>query len=374
MHRRGAFGSGLMILSRFPIIQSKIHRYSLNGKPLRVIEGDWFVGKSAASVVLDLASVQLGQAEVFTTHFYSAPGDHIPDEWLRAHRLSQAYELGCLARDAARAGRHAFVVRHAPPLPTRDSQLIYEVKCGDLNSVPSSLVMRVLTGTGELQDAWLAAHPITTSSPSTPAEAIARNGVTCDSPVCSYTLGKKLSPQTMREYGKRLDYVLYRPPELPDRPSLTCAGAAVALTGVLLSGVSYSDHFGVEAAFTPASDSASPRKDHRSIGKPLSSVELTTVHAAFRQYLSFARREARHCLFGSLGTMVVSLVLLPLLSSGQVLGDWDWLLVILGALSGAACATFLYVGLLAGRESCSQCRPHSSHLCYSCTQALRAVL
>jgi sphingomyelin phosphodiesterase 2 len=62
----GALGSGLMILSRFPIISSRIYRYPLNGTPLHVIQGDWYVGKSAAAAVIDLG--EAGIAEVFNTH------------------------------------------------------------------------------------------------------------------------------------------------------------------------------------------------------------------------------------------------------------------------------------------------------------------
>jgi len=40
--------------------------YSLNGTPLDVAGGDWFVGKSAASVLIE--HPVLGQVEVYNTH------------------------------------------------------------------------------------------------------------------------------------------------------------------------------------------------------------------------------------------------------------------------------------------------------------------
>jgi len=43
----GALGSGLMILSRRPILSSTILAFPLNGNPLHFIQGDWFVGKAA---------------------------------------------------------------------------------------------------------------------------------------------------------------------------------------------------------------------------------------------------------------------------------------------------------------------------------------
>jgi sphingomyelin phosphodiesterase 2 len=63
---RGALGAGLVFLSRFPIMSATVHPYSLNGSPLDVIGGDWFVGKAAVSVLL--AHPILGQLQVFNTH------------------------------------------------------------------------------------------------------------------------------------------------------------------------------------------------------------------------------------------------------------------------------------------------------------------
>lgn len=62
----GALGAGLVILSRFPIISSSIHPYSLNGEPIDVVAGDWFVGKAAASILI--AHPVLGQVQIFNTH------------------------------------------------------------------------------------------------------------------------------------------------------------------------------------------------------------------------------------------------------------------------------------------------------------------
>ena len=62
----GALGAGLVILSRFPIISSSIHPYSLNGEPIDVVAGDWFVGKAAASILI--VHPVLGQVQIFNTH------------------------------------------------------------------------------------------------------------------------------------------------------------------------------------------------------------------------------------------------------------------------------------------------------------------
>ena len=65
-HVRGALGAGLAIFTRFPILSTAVHPYSLNGAPIDVAAGDWFVGKAAATLVL-LHPI-LGQVQIFNTH------------------------------------------------------------------------------------------------------------------------------------------------------------------------------------------------------------------------------------------------------------------------------------------------------------------
>jgi len=74
----GALGAGLAIFSRFSIISTSIHPYSLNGAPIEVIAGDWFVGKAAASVVV-LHPI-LGEVQIFNTHVSKLyiPWDVVP--------------------------------------------------------------------------------------------------------------------------------------------------------------------------------------------------------------------------------------------------------------------------------------------------------
>lgn len=66
MLHSGALGAGLVIFSRFPIISASVHPYSLNGEPIDVAAGDWFVGKAAASILI--AHPVLGQVQIFNTH------------------------------------------------------------------------------------------------------------------------------------------------------------------------------------------------------------------------------------------------------------------------------------------------------------------
>ncbi len=62
----GALGAGLAIFSRFPFVETSILPYALNGQPVDVAAGDWFVGKAAANVVI-LHPI-LGKTQIFNTH------------------------------------------------------------------------------------------------------------------------------------------------------------------------------------------------------------------------------------------------------------------------------------------------------------------
>lgn len=64
----GIFGGGLAILSRWPIEESSMYRYPLNGRPSAFFRGDWFVGKGVACARIRYGSGRKDIAEVFCTH------------------------------------------------------------------------------------------------------------------------------------------------------------------------------------------------------------------------------------------------------------------------------------------------------------------
>ncbi|KAK7695322.1 hypothetical protein QCA50_002513 [Cerrena zonata] len=176
----GALGSGLVIFSKFPIVAATIQPYSLNGSPIDVIAGDWFVGKAAASVLI--AHPVLGQVQIFNTHLFAKGGDEGP-EHQKAHRLVNAWEFAKLARQAADLGR-------------------YVIAAGDFNSVPAAPPMSIIRDHAGLTDAWVQSHghvrdPSMGSIP-TPTDAIHVHGVTADSPLNTYSAGKALEPYAKR--------------------------------------------------------------------------------------------------------------------------------------------------------------------------------
>lgn len=110
----GALGSGLAIFSRYPIVSAAIHPYALNGTPIDVAGGDWFVGKAAAYVVIH--HPVLGGVQVFNTHLYAKGGEDGP-EHNRAHRLVNAWQFAKLARIAAETGKYVIAVCSSIPPP-----------------------------------------------------------------------------------------------------------------------------------------------------------------------------------------------------------------------------------------------------------------
>ncbi|RUS25608.1 DNase I-like protein [Jimgerdemannia flammicorona] len=239
----GVLGSGLAILSRHPIVSTYFHRYTLNGHPLEILHGDYYVGKGVASACIE--HPMAGVVEVFNTHLHA--DYNITADTHFGHRLSQAWELANLVRASAGQGRHIIVL-------------------GDYNSSPTTLTYALLTTHAVLSDAWLDSHPA--PSPETilsftPQDALVHLGSTCDTPLNSWT-----NPRLPRgQLGDRLDYILYRtsPRGITQGDTnfitLRCTSAALAcVERDPHLGCHLSDHFGVEARFEiiPASDSNTP--------------------------------------------------------------------------------------------------------------------
>lgn len=100
-YHSGIFGGGLAILSRWPIRESSMHRYSLNGRPTAFFRGDWFVGKGVACATIALPDG--GNVEVFNTHLH-APYEKEPNDSYICHRTAQAWEIARLMRAASDRG------------------------------------------------------------------------------------------------------------------------------------------------------------------------------------------------------------------------------------------------------------------------------
>lgn len=67
-YHSGVFGGGLAILSKWPIEQSSMVQYPLNGRPTAFWRGDWYVGKGIACARIRFGQRLKDVAEVFITH------------------------------------------------------------------------------------------------------------------------------------------------------------------------------------------------------------------------------------------------------------------------------------------------------------------
>ncbi|KAF7347613.1 Endo/exonuclease/phosphatase domain-containing protein [Mycena venus] len=347
----GALGSGLALLSRFPIIGTSVHPYSLNGSPIDVGGGDWFVGKAAVSITV--SHPVLGQVQVFNTHLYAKGGEDGP-EYNRAHRLVNAWEFSKLVRQAAELGR-------------------YVIAAGDFNSIPSTLPMALIREYADLSDSWAVAHPIapSTSSPSA-MDAITQFGVTADSPLNSYSAGKPIGPYARKFLGKRLDYILYRQPIRPftsledPLPVLKCTECNVLLTDKVPGRpFSFSDHFALEATLeiqTGPVDLADPHNVWSSPGaahgpapasaSELSADSLSTTMQALAACYRFSRQRARKelSLFAGCIFILVALVV----GSSWVPHAWiNPIFILFTVFVAWLGTTMLYQGFLYGNWECN---------------------
>lgn len=374
----GAFGSGLAILSRWNILETRTHPYSLNGQPIHVHHGDWFVGKACGSVTID--HPLLGLVDLWNTHFVAAGGEDGP-EYKRSHRITQAYELATNCRNSASRGRHVVCV-------------------GDLNSTPPSLAIGLLRYVGGLHDSFLDAHPqlpeqavsLDAAEPSTrvggrhngsslhrpdPSLAIEELGVTCDSPLNTWTAGKKLDERATRGAGKRLDYILYRGPVDPHPPAesgdsgafppaqlaysasissrgrLACKSSSVVLTD-RVPGLecSYSDHFGVESIFDildpPPRSGAQPGPNSGESARRSAQHRVLTssLHALAGGFAAARSNQMSHLyVFSAALLLAIGLVVASIF---QPLGGVNPVFVLLAVVAGWGGTTMLYSAVVWG--------------------------
>ncbi|KAG7099691.1 hypothetical protein E1B28_001513 [Marasmius oreades] len=328
----GALGAGLAILSRFPIVGSTCNPYSLNGLPIDVTGGDWFVGKAAASVVIDHPI--LGEVQVFNTHFYAKGGDTY------AHRLVNAWEFSKLVKQASQMGR-------------------YVIAAGDFNSTPTDLVTTIIREYTDLSDSWIVTHPSGNYSPNIRPEAQAavdQYGVTADTPLNSWSV---------RFEQKRLDYVWYRNPSQKSKdkyPSLRCADCVVALRHQIPGkNYSFSDHFAVKSTLmidqppatfidsAPADPSSGVWSEQH---MDLSDASITEILQSLASCYRISKRRSQRELY----TFVACILGLIAIAVGSAWFPFPWINSIFTIVTVAISwwgTTLLYEGFVFGNWECN---------------------
>ncbi|KDN53175.1 DNase I-like protein [Tilletiaria anomala UBC 951] len=367
----GSFGMGLAIFSRFPIVETQSRSYTYNGWPVAVAHGDWIVGKGAGCATISVQSSPEGSIEdgflldVWVTHTVAAGGEDGP-EHARCPRITQTYELAHWARESAERGRHVIAL-------------------GDFNCTPPSLSTGMMRHIGQFSDAFLETHPSlppnATTLPSDsgaesssqlhiqmqrqqqpdPQRAIDELGVTCDSPLCTWTAGKKLDARAQQGAGKRLDYIYYTGPRrgegMYNRRQAAAHGrlkareCQVCFTEPIPGhGFSYTDHFGVEAVFDIASESAQPSSAFSSCMTASQSTAIRTLELSINA-LTMGQRQAgkqqRTQLTGFFVILIIAVALV--IGSGfQSVKGVGVVFTFLSVVAGWGATTLLYSGLIWG--------------------------
>ncbi|KOC66175.1 Putative neutral sphingomyelinase [Habropoda laboriosa] len=164
----GVVGSGVCILSRFPIKDVMFHKWPLNGYVHKIHHGDWFGGKGVGLCKLQIHDMNIN---IYITHLHAEYSRH-NDEYI-AHRVLQAFDTAQFIRMTCSGADSAILA-------------------GDLNAEPKDLAYRIICGVAGLVDA---------------CSNNLRNLGTNECANNSYTSSKLA--RTFPE-GKRIDHILYQ--------------------------------------------------------------------------------------------------------------------------------------------------------------------
>ena len=206
----GLVGSGLLTLSRYPIVESSFLRFRLNGRPQYLIRSDYYAGKGVGRARIHTPA---GPVDAHNAHFIAPYLEWGPDRF-SAHRVAQALEAG------------QYIATQSADVPAF-------LGC-DLNCYPDDDTYRTLLASGRLKQACAGE-----------CEVGERNGYATIHPPSRYDYIFARSGPSQEMSAERTRIVLGgRPAPNPD--------------GVR----GYSDHYGVltEFEFTPAADTVKIRQ------------------------------------------------------------------------------------------------------------------
>ncbi|KAL0074128.1 Endonuclease/exonuclease/phosphatase [Phycomyces blakesleeanus] len=284
----GALGSGLATLSKYPIIESSYQCYKLAGRPLKILHGDYYVGKGCGSVCVE--HPEIGILEIFNTHLHARYGT---SQEYESHLISEAWELARLLRASS-------------------SQRRQVILAGDLNSTTTSYVYQIITKHGFVTDSWEEAYsrtsapPIDTPDPNSTSTTIRlyNDGVTCNSPFNTWSRNFN-KPYTGEIMGKRLDYILYL-----SGSRLACIDSQVSVTEYIpKTNTSYSDHFGVHSTFHILPETSSPIKVTHPCTTKLSATTIHEILTLLTKQQAKTQRTVRILLIVFVTMVILSLVM-----------------------------------------------------------------
>ena len=313
----GIFGGGLAILSKWPIEESSMVRYPLNGRPTAFWRGDWYVGKGVACARVRLGPHPEDVAEVFCTHLH-APYESEPNDSYICHRTAQAWEIAKLMRGAAERGHLVLGL-------------------GDFNMLPLSFAHQLITGYAPVQDAWRVLHPDSSIGPAySEVEQrrgrpvpdamynLTENGAASDGVFNTWRWPKEqqkrlfkgeeiaIEPTTPDPRAKRLDYIFVgNGTGISSTAEWHVQNIKVGMTERHPTiGCSLSDHFSIEATLsrrdTQAGQGGMPTQHHVDFGNIPSST-YDTILAMISKYTFREERQRRFRLSNFCLSAVISI-------------------------------------------------------------------
>lgn len=171
----GVTGSGVCILSKSPIVDTGMFKYSLNGYAHKILHGDWFGGKVVGLCKVNHRGLLIN---LYTTHLH-AEYNRRCDVYL-THRICQAFEL-------------SQYVKHT------SENCDLAILGGDFNTEPLDLSYNIILYNTELVDTFVDQERVNRESLCV--------GATCGHPDNLYTPSYEKSACPT---GKRIDYVMYK--------------------------------------------------------------------------------------------------------------------------------------------------------------------
>ncbi|XP_014661829.1 PREDICTED: putative neutral sphingomyelinase isoform X2 [Priapulus caudatus] len=207
----GFLGAGLCIFTRGEIIDTVIHRYSLNGYAHKVQHGDWFGGKCIGLCVIKLGKLRFN---VYATHLHAQYS--VENDEYKSHRVTQAFETAQFIR------------------ATRQNADV-TILAGDLNLEPTQVGYKVIRSHAQLQDAWLASENKMNNHD--------ESGQTCDTVHNTYSAGGT-NPV-------RIDHIMY---SCNPNIGIRCMDVQLPLGIVPGHQISYSDHEALLAVLRISND------------------------------------------------------------------------------------------------------------------------
>lgn len=252
-------GPGLGTLTKFPIVDTWLLKFGINGVPWAVHRGDFFVGKACAITEIEVEKAR--RLVLLNSHMHAPYAQEGYHAYL-CHRVCQAFEIYKMIKKIQR------------------DPLASVVLVGDLNSKPGSLPYRIMTRMTGLVDSFVSEYQFVNSHLDAKNGAIHRNlkkndftitsnsskpkdnvetidvsqmdpidqvlyaGTTCDSKLNTWRQDRQIWEAC------RLDYALIDPKKLKS------VASKVQMTEQIRGIGSLSDHFGYscELKFEPSDD------------------------------------------------------------------------------------------------------------------------